>query len=239
MIGRTQNLPANWRNWPEDERRALLERIKELKKQGDEILFAPENEPDPDHKGRMVWPSGHVVDKLGQPAPFHRGQQLAHDAITRIVAIFAGTQGGKTKYGPWWMDGEIDRMGRGDYLAVTSTYTLFDNNMLPSLLHVFVSILGKGRYWGGNTRIIEIRDPETGEFWAKHSKDEMYARIILRSSEQSGLEAFTAKAVWIDEAGQDKFPVSYLLTKSTKPDQGWANLDTKGISNNNYAIGIR
>jgi hypothetical protein len=111
-----------------------------------------------------------------------------------------------TSWGPWWLAREIyDRQGPGDYLAVTSSFDLFKLKMLPSMLVVFVQILNMGRYWGGD-RIIELRDPNTGEFWATKSSDPMWGRIILRSADAlSGLESATAKAGWLDECGQDRF----------------------------------
>jgi len=121
--------------------------------------------------------------------------------------MLAGTQSGKTAWGPWWLAREIRRRGTGDYLAVTASYDLFKLKMLPAILHVFVDILGIGRYWSGD-RIIEIRpdaDPAKS-FPAERADGEMWARIILRSAESGGgLEASTAKAAWCDEAGQQSF----------------------------------
>ena len=155
------------------------------------------------------WPARHVVgpDEI-TPAPFHLGQTWAWESERRYTAMFAGTQGGKTGYGPWWLAREIERLGGGDYLAVTAVYDLFKLKLLPALLRVFVDILRIGRYWGGD-RLIELRDPETKEFRAKRSTDPMWGRIILRSADaEGGLEAATAKAAWLDEAGQDRFSLA-------------------------------
>lgn len=124
--------------------------------------------------------------------------------------MLAGTQGGKTSFGPWWLFREIygsaERPGRGagDYLAVTSTFDLFKLKMLPALLDTFVRTLGLGRYWAGD-RVIELRPPD-GTFTASRSDDPMWGRIILRSANaEGGLESATAKAAWLDEVGQDEF----------------------------------
>lgn len=139
---------------------------------------------------------------------FHRGQWKAWQSDRRFIAVLAGTQGGKTSYGPWWLWREIHKRGAGDYLAVTSTYDLFKLKMLPVLREVFERVLKCGRYWAGD-RILEIADPSTGKFWAKSPTDPMWARIILRSAEsESGLEATTAKAAWLDEAGQPQFQIT-------------------------------
>ncbi len=154
-----------------------------------------------------TWPERHIADDNGQPVPFHRAQDLAWEATERIVGLIAGTQGGKTKFGPPWLLREILTHGAGDYLAITSTFQLFNVKMLPALLHLFEHVLGIGRYWTG-ARILEIADPETGAFRAKRVQDPMWARIILRSAEaEEGLEAATAKAAWADEAGQDAFSI--------------------------------
>lgn len=114
-----------------------------------------------------------------------------------------------TTYGPHWMFDEIYDpdigMGGGDYLAVTATYDLFKLKMLPSILDVFDGIYDMGKYWSG-MRVIELRDPTTGEYWAKRADDTMWGRIILRSADAlAGLESSTAAAAWLDEVGQDAF----------------------------------
>lgn len=154
---------------------------------------------------RAAWPPRHLAGLDSAPQPFHRAQALAFDSPRRIVAMIAGTQSGKTTYGPWWTNQEITRMGGGDHLAVTASYDLFKLKMLPAMLEVYESILGIGRYWSQD-RVIELRDPQTGEFRASRSSDSMWGRIILRSAEApSGLESGTARSAWLDEAGQDKF----------------------------------
>ncbi len=159
----------------------------------------------PPQKISREWPDRHVVDEQGGAVPFHIGQEYAHDSLRRIVALISGTQSGKTVYGPWWLDEEIQRLGGGDYYAITATYDLFKLKMLPSLLTVFEEKLGIGRYWSGD-RIIELQDPSSGTFWAQKSSQPMYARIILRSADsKGGLESGTAKAAWLDEAGQERF----------------------------------
>jgi hypothetical protein len=73
---------------------------------------------------------------------------------------------------------------------------------------VFENLLQKGRWWAGD-KVIELRDPDTGQFWATRSDDPMWGRIILRSAASGGgLEASTAKAAWLDECGQDEFPLT-------------------------------
>lgn len=135
----------------------------------------------------------------------HRGQAQAWRSERRFPFVIAGTQGGKTSFGPWWLWREIRRCGAGDYLAVTATYDLFKLKMLPEMRTIFETVLGCGRWWAGD-KVIELRDPETGKFHAKRSDDPMWGRIILRAaSAGGGLESATAKAAWLDECGQDEF----------------------------------
>jgi hypothetical protein len=137
----------------------------------------------------------------------HPGQLRAWDSEARIIAILAGTQGGKTSWLPLWLWREIERTadpsGGNDYLALTSSYDLFRLKFLPSMRDWFEHTLGGARYWPSG-KILELADPETGRFWAKRVDDRMWGRIILRSAEsKGGLESATAKAAIWDEAGQD------------------------------------
>lgn len=151
--------------------------------------------------------AGHVVT-----LNLHEGQRRTQDSQARVIGMIAGSQGGKTAYGPWWLYREIygdgfafEGRGAGDYIAATASYDLFKLKMLPEMINLFEHVLKVGRFWAGD-KIIELKDPATDAFWAKNADDEMWGRIILRSaSAKGGLESATAKAAWLDEAGQDEF----------------------------------
>lgn len=176
------------------------------------------------------------------PQEFHGPQNYAHDSELRIIALIAGTKGGKTSYGPWKVWQWIQRFGGGDYYAVTSTYDLFHVKLLPSIRQVFENILGVARYWS-QKRVLELRDPKSGNFLAQKADDLMWGRIILRAAEaKGGLESGDAKGVWMDEAGMDAFTkltyralrrraalyqAPFLLT-TTLYDLGW--IDTEIIA---------
>lgn len=146
-----------------------------------------------------------ILDGVTLRANMHEGQTRAWNSTARIVAMIAGSQGGKTSWGPLWLLREIANRGAGDYLAVTSNYDLFKLKMLPIMLEFFEHTLKIGKYWTGD-KIIELCNPDTGQFEAKLSTDPMWGRIILRSAvSRSGLESASAKAAWLDEAGQDDF----------------------------------
>lgn len=134
----------------------------------------------------------------------HSGQQRAWLSRRRFVFMLAGTQGGKTSFGPWWLWREIQQRGSGDYIAATSSYDLFKLKMLPEMRMVFENLLGIARYWAGD-KVLEIKNPD-GEFQASRADDPMWARVILRSAAaEGGLESTTAKGAWLDEVGQDEF----------------------------------
>lgn len=160
-----------------------------------------------------------TIDAIGQPyhttedgglsLDLHPGQWEAWDSTKRFIFVLAGTQGGKTTFGPLWLHREIYHptigRGPGDYLAVTGNYDLFKLKLLPAVRDYFEDVTRDGRYWTGE-RIMELRDPQTGKFWAKRVDDRMWGRIILRSAESGGgLESSTARAAWLDECGLDSF----------------------------------
>lgn len=161
----------------------------------------------PEFYGWIEGPDGSRLLSLN----FHAGQARAWLSDRRFVAVLAGSQSGKTQFGPAWLDREVygdpgwPGRGPGDYLAVTATYDLFQLKMLPALREYFERLRGTGRFWPSN-RIIELRDPATGKFWARRADEPMWGRIILRSADaEGGLESTTAKGAWCDEAGQDRF----------------------------------
>lgn len=151
----------------------------------------------------------HITPDGGLSLDFHPGQWEAWDATERFIFVTAGTQGGKTSFGPHWLHREIYHptigRGAGDYIAATASYDLFKLKMLPAIRELFEDITGNGRYWSGD-KVLELRDPATGEFWARRADDPMWGRVILRSAESGGgLESSTASAAWLDECGMDSF----------------------------------
>ena len=80
---------------------------------------------------------------------FHVAQAKVWRSDRRFTWFIAGTQSGKTSFGPWWLEREIRRRGQGDYIAATASYDLFKLKMLPEMRAVFERLLGIGRYWSG------------------------------------------------------------------------------------------
>ncbi len=121
----------------------------------------------------------------------HSGQVRAWRSRRRFVWMLAGTQGGKTSFGPIWLHREIQTRGPGDYLAVTATFPLLKLKMLPEFLKLFERTLGLGE-WRAADRVFQFHRDET--------------RVIFGSAHNpESLESATAKAAWLDECGQDDF----------------------------------
>lgn len=121
----------------------------------------------------------------------HPGQSRVWRSEKRFILMLSGSQGGKTSLGPHWLYREIQRCGPGDYMAVTSTYPLLKLKMLPEFLCLFQDTLALGE-WRAGDAVFMFRDGKT--------------RVIFGSAVNSeSLEAATAKAAWLDEAGQSQF----------------------------------
>src|SRR5688572_16771752 len=86
----------------------------------------------------------------------HPGQTRAWDSRRRFVFIIAGTQSGKTSFAPAWLDREITRAGRGDYLAVTANYDLFKLKFYPEMSHYFEELFGWG--YSASERVLWRQD---------------------------------------------------------------------------------
>lgn len=171
--------------------------------------MTPQERAEIDKILNLSWPPYHVAGEDGTPLPFHLAQIAAMESRQRIICMSAGSQSGKTSFGPHWLKAEIDRTakagGGNDYGAVTASYDLFKLKMLPSFLYLFEEKLKLGRYWTGD-KVFELADPSTNKTWAKVSTDPMWGRVILRSAQsQGGLESATMAGLWLDEAGQDEF----------------------------------
>ncbi len=133
----------------------------------------------------------------------HPGQEQVWDCMARFVVMLTGTQSGKTSLGVHWLHREIQRCGAGDYLAVTATFPLLNLKMLPEFLLVFRDMLGIGDY---KESIKTFEVSPIGEIKLFGSKQDIPTRIIFASATNpESIESATAKAAWLDEAGQKQF----------------------------------
>ena len=132
----------------------------------------------------------------------HPGQSRAWDSVKRFIAIIAGTQSGKTSFGPWWMIREVNECGNGDYLAATANYDLFKLKMLPEMERILEGLFGWG--YTKSDRVFESPD----KISISGAPTKPAKRIILRSANAAGgLESSSAEAAWLDEAGHPDFKI--------------------------------
>lgn len=135
----------------------------------------------------------------------HAGQTRMMQSRARVVLVLAGTQSGKTSSGPIWLLQEIKAKGPGDYLVATPTFPLLELKLMPEFKRLFETQLELGRYVSspirrftfskaGAERLFGFYDPEVPtQIYFGHAQD------------PDSLESATAKAAWLDEAGQKKF----------------------------------
>lgn len=134
---------------------------------------------------------------------FHPGQLRAWDSRKRFVCVLAGTQGGKTSFGPLWLWREIQLRGPGDYLVVTPTYPLLTKKALPEFLRLFRRQLHLGEYQS-QQKLFTFS--EEGQQRTHGAVSETPTQVFFgHAADPESLESATAKAAWLDEAGQKKF----------------------------------
>ncbi len=135
---------------------------------------------------------------------FHAGQWQAWKSKRRFVVVLAGTQGGKTTFGPPWLHREIQRCGPGDYLIVTPTFPLLELKALPSFRRLFEEYLQLGRYVAAPIRKF-VFSPNGSQRTFEKWNGEPTTVYFGHAQDPDSLESATAKAAWLDEAGQKKF----------------------------------
>src|SRR5215467_11952373 len=87
--------------------------------------------PTPDG-AKPIWTFDREEGRLN--LSFHEGQARTWAAKRRFIAMIAGTQGGKTTFGPLWLWREIKERGPGDYINVTPTGPMATLTALPAFL---------------------------------------------------------------------------------------------------------
>lgn len=121
--------------------------------------------------------------------------------------MLAGTQSGKTSSGPVLLLEEIRRRGPGDYLVATPTFPLLELKLLPEFKRLFETHFKLGRYTGSPTRKFVFN--ESGETRMFGFKPDVPTQVFFgHAQDPDSLESATAKAAWLDEAGQRKFKKS-------------------------------
>lgn len=137
---------------------------------------------------------------------FHPGQWKIWESERRFLLALAGTQGGKTSFGPPWLYREIQRRGPGDYMVVTPTYPLLEAKALPEFLRLFERWLKVGKFIRDGRKFLFSEDGAKRTFQSYDPKRDPETRVMFGyAADPESLESATAKAAWLDEAGQNKF----------------------------------
>lgn len=138
---------------------------------------------------------------------FHTGQWRAWESKKRFPIVLAGTQGGKTSFGPPWFHREIKQCGPGDYMIVAPNYPLLEPKALPEFLHLFQTILGLGEFRQSPTKRFVISERGERALWG--CKQSTPTRVLFGyGSKPESLESSTLKAAWVDEGGQKDMKVA-------------------------------
>jgi hypothetical protein len=134
----------------------------------------------------------------------HPGQKRAWDSTKRFVVVLAGTQGGKTVFGPHWLLREIKLRGPGDYMVVTPTFPLLELKALPAFKRLFEKTLALGEYTGHPVRKFVFSESGSRRLFGDAPSGDTVI-FFGHAQDPESLESATAKAAWLDEAGQRKF----------------------------------
>lgn len=146
----------------------------------------------------------HVNERGELDVHLHPGQAKAFLSKARFVIVCAGTQGGKTSFGPLWLFNEIRNRGPGDYLVATPTFPLLQLKLLPEFLRFFEEKLKLGRYVGSPAKVFTFSDAGAQRTFG-YRPDVPTQVFFGHAQDPDSLESATAKGAWLDEAGQKKF----------------------------------
>ena len=145
-----------------------------------------------------VSPTGEMTVRL------HEGQLRAWNSRKRIVAIVAGSQGGKTSFAPLWLFKEIGERGPGDYGFVAPTFKLLELKALPEFRRLFEQTLRLGTYYQSPVQRFVFSDSGAKRVFG-YKPDVSTVVYFGHAQNPDSLESATYKAVVLDEAGQAAF----------------------------------
>lgn len=147
-----------------------------------------------------------VVKNRRLQVNMHPGQARAIRSRARHILVMAGTQSGKTSFGPLWLYTEIQRRGPGDYLVVAPSFPLLELKLRPEFMRLFDKQLKLGEYVGSPTKKFTFSEAGSKKtFGDRHNPDVPTQVFFGHAQDPDSLESATAKAAWLDEAGQRKF----------------------------------
>lgn len=117
----------------------------------------------------------------------HPYQTKAWNSTSRFVALIAGTGGGKTWFGPYWLYREIAKNPQGRFMVVAPTYKVLMRATASELVKAFQGTDVEGRFLESRM-VYEL--PTGGIIYFCSADKPKY------------LEGGQINAAWLDEAGQ-------------------------------------
>lgn len=154
----------------------------------------------------LVEPMVSVTPERKLRMNFHYGQSQAWDSEERITALVAGTQSGKTVFGPLWLHREMQRKGPGAYLIAAPTDPLLQLKLIPEFKRLFVELLQLGTFLESPRPKFTLSKEGARRLWGREQDEETVVHFGYAAKPDS-LESMTVKAAWLDEAGQPQFKV--------------------------------
>lgn len=137
---------------------------------------------------------------------FHRGQWRAWESGARMVVVLAGTQSGKTAFGPHWFLREITECGPGDYAVISPTFPLMELKALKEFKRFFIDHLDLGTYVANPIRCFTFSEKGMRATFPGWERGDPPTQVYFGyAADPDSLESATYKAVWCDEAGQQAF----------------------------------
>jgi hypothetical protein len=137
---------------------------------------------------------------------FHPGQWRAWQSEARYIVVLAGTQSGKSVFGPHWLLREIHDKGPGDYMIVTPTFPLLELKVLVEFKRLFIDHQRLGGYVANPVRRFVFSEEGMRAVHGGYTRGDPKTQIFFGYAENpDSLESATLKGIWCDEAGQDAF----------------------------------
>ena len=130
-------------------------------------------------------------------------ERLYRAGVTAVVTH-------NTSFGPHWLYREICRRGPGDYMVVTPSFPLLELKALPEFRKLFEQQLQLGRYVASPVRKFTFSQGGGFRTFGKgYSATTDPVHVYFgHAADPESLESATAKAAWLDEAGQKNFKLA-------------------------------
>lgn len=138
--------------------------------------------------------------KTGVPSdmdmPLHEGQVRAHNSLAQVIAVIAGTGGGKTAYEPVWILQEREKLKAKGHKAphgiVVAPYKILRRTTMPTILNLLERKLKLGEW-----------ESKQDGIWRFYDGGYIY---FCSADTPESIEGAHVHWAVLDEAGQRQFP---------------------------------